>query len=973
MSSICNLSQGDFRLSSPIIESDLPIPHKHIQNFKIFHQNIRSMRKNFDFFVIHLASFISQPDIIFLTEIWIKQNEISNYHIHGYSLYCKCNENMVSGGTAVFINNTLSHSVKNIDISSADSIKCNVVLNKINFTFICIYRLHACPISMFIDQIKNILCTVNSKNLIILGDLNIDIFEKNSVDVSNYFTMMASFGLKSYVNKTTRLLSGKCIDHIFARSVNLVEYVGHVEHHHITDHSLVMLDIKIKSKKPKNKIKTNNSRTIVCYEKLNEKLYTENWSSVYNARSPSLAFNNFIDTLKMHSSNFSKQISYKSKHYKLKPWMSNRLLNKINVKKKLCKKFKNNVNNTQLLKRLDTLTKVAKQETVLAKLTYFNRIFDKKNDIKTHWKNINELTGKSLQSLDIQQIMVDNGLSSDTKVIANVMNDFFVNIGYNSSVRTATIINSNQSFVQQNFFVLPTDVIEVSNIINNLKNSYSAGFDGFSNAFVKKIAPNICGILCYIFNFSISSGSFPDLMKKAIVIPLHKKGDKKDPNNYRPISLLSVFSKILEKIIKVRMLKFLNKFSLLSELQFGFREKCSTEDALLCAMNKVYTGMNDGKTVGALFLDISKAFDLVDHDILLKYMWKYGFRGSVYDWFRSYLDKRQMCVRLKDVLSDEKYILSGVPQGSVLGPILFLIFFNSLLLCDLKGECVAFADDLAIIYSGGNREIIENDMQSDLVQIRLWFDSHRLALSPKSKCIFFDLIKPNQPSEIVYHSQDCLGESCLHDCLVLEQVNDYKYLGIIVDRRLSFKPHSDSLTTELRKTLSQFYLLRGLCPRSIIVNLYYALVYSRLQYGISCWGGSYSSNIEQIKIIQKNIIRVMCFKNPRTPSFPLFTSLSILPLRYIFIYKVLKIFFIRGGHKIRKKPSYSLRKGDTCLIPLPNNEQFRRYYLFIAPNIFNKLPILIKKIEKISNFLVEVKKWLFTQENVEYLFSAVGN
>lgn len=190
-----------------------------------------------------------------------------------------------------------------------------------------------------------------------------------------------------------------------------------------------------------------NYRSIVCYDKLNEKLNTENWSSVYNALTPSLAFNNFIDTLKMHSLNFSKQISIKSNNLKLKPWMTNRLLKIINVKKKLSKKLKNNGNNALMLKRLNTLSEDAKKETFLAKQTYFDRIFDKNNDVKTHWKNINELTGKSQQSVDIHKIMVDNGVSSDTKVIANVLNDFFVNIGNNSSIEgTASIINSNQPF-----------------------------------------------------------------------------------------------------------------------------------------------------------------------------------------------------------------------------------------------------------------------------------------------------------------------------------------------------------------------------------------------------------------------------------------------------------------------------------------------------------------------------------------------
>lgn len=325
-----------------------------------------------------------------------------------------------------------------------------------------------------------------------------------------------------------------------------------------------------------------------------------------------------------------------------------------------------------------------------------------------------------------------------------------------------------------------------------------------------------------------------------------------------------------------------------------------------------------------------------------------------------------MCVKIGDILSDKKIINSGVPQGSVLGPILFLIFFESILRINFRGHCVAFADDLAITFCNNHRFEVENDMNCDLLLIRSWFDTNQLLLSSKSKCLFFDLIKPTRSSHIVYHKGNCSDVNCNeNECIEIAQVDEYKYLGIVLDRRLSFKNHSESLTSELRKS-RYFYLLRDMCPKEILKNLYFSLIYSRIQYGISCWGGSYNYNIDSLVKIQKYFIRIMCFKNLQTPSYPLFQQIKILPLRYLYVYKVLSVFFANTS-------SVALRNGSRCLIPLPNKEQFRRYQLFVAPNIFNKLPNEIKNLPKLKTFCVELKKGLLSRESVFSLFTAIGN
>lgn len=224
-------------------------------------------------------------------------------------------------------------------------------------------------------------------------------------------------------------------------------------------------------------------------------------------------------------------------------------------------------------------------------------------------------------------------------------------------------------------------------------------------------------------------------------------------------------------------------------------------------------------------------------------------------------------------------------------------------------------------------------------------------------------------------SNSCRTTNCDKSlCFSADQVETFKYLGVCLDRRLSFKSHVESLTLDLRKIVKNLYTLREVCPSEILNNIYYALVFSKLQYGISCWGGTYSSVLKPIEVLQKHIIRIISFKSPRVASLPLFQQRGILPLRYIYVFKVMKLFFVRSGHKSIRRTDYNLRN-NRCIVPLPVREQFRRYHLFVAPNIFNKLPLTIKIECNTNKFLYLLKKWLLNQEvnAVENLFAPIGN
>lgn len=254
----------------------------------------------------------------------------------------------------------------------------------------------------------------------------------------------------------------------------------------------------------------------------------------------------------------------------------------------------------------------------------------------------------------------------------------------------------------------------------------------------------------------------------------------------------------------------------------------------------IYDGFNKNKCVGGIFVDITKAFDAVDHELLLSVLWNAGFRGCSWLWFKSYLFNRSQCVKVKDNFSSLKTISCGVPQGSVMGPILFLVFINSLCCGPFKGSLTCFADDTALCYNSDSIISLKLDMQYDLDLLKMWFTFNKLTLSNKTKYMFFSLSNKTYFIEDLYFKcVSCLSVGINHTCnkcLKIERVNSIKYLGLYIDSKCTWEEHLKNIEKYMLSSLRTFYLLRDICPVRILRMVYFSIINSKLQYGICCWG-----------------------------------------------------------------------------------------------------------------------------------------
>jgi len=357
-------------------------------------------------------------------------------------------------------------------------------------------------------------------------------------------------------------------------------------------------------------------------------------------------------------------------------------------------------------------------------------------------------------------------------------------------------------------------------------------------AFKDKLSP----VLCSIFNNCVQYEIFPDVLKVANIAPVYKGGDISDYSNFRPISLLSSISKIFERIIYDQLLGYLLENKLLSESQFGFLPNRSTQDAFHLLSQSILTALNNSQKACAIFLDISKAFDTVSHARIVKKLKCFGLNSASCKLIRSYLSNRQQRVKIGNVLSELRDVIYGVPQGSVLGPLLFILYMNDMYVMQTNSQILSFADDTCLIFTGESNEDLYARANSGLLAITKWMIANSLAIN-KKKTVFIHFtlgqtgLDPTR--RIILHGMKdvclCTNMSC--SCEPVTEVLFTKYLGIILDQNLRFKNHICSLLQKIRFGVYVLSRLKNVATISFKKNhiLFFYTVTHAIRYHSLGW------------------------------------------------------------------------------------------------------------------------------------------
>ena len=576
------------------------------------------------------------------------------------------------------------------------------------------------------------------------------------------------------------------------------------------------------------------------------------------------------------------------------------------------------------------------------------------------WKILKEVINKNKTSNMSSQFVINNQNVSDNKVIAEAFNDFYVNVGANlakaipneSEIRPESYILHEK---QQSIFLKPTDKEEIESVILKLKDS-AAGYDDIVPRIIKLSYGIYVEPLVHIFNLSFMQGVFPTELKVAKVIPLYKKDDKANIANYRPVSILPVFSKILEKLLHARLVEFIDKYDILYKYQFGFRSKHSTNMDLLQIVDKIMNHFQDGDFVIGIFLDFSKAFDTVNHEILLRKLSKYGIRGVALKLMSNYLNNRTQFVQY-GVNSSMKNISCGVPQGSILGPILFLLYINDIINVSPVLLPILFADDTNIFVNGKCLTQMVSVLNNELVKLVTWLNVNKLSLNvSKTHYIIFS-------SKRKKVNTDVLTPIVINN-LPINRVHSTSFLGVMVDEKLNWQDHIKHIKNKMSKGIGVLCKARKLLKESTLVTLYNTLIYPYLTYCIEVWGGCRSSDINSVFLLQKRAVRIIASAPFRANSCNLFKKYKILPIAQVYVYCILVFMFKFNSSMLPKifdtmfkyiNNSYCTRQTGKLYVPIGKCSSMYNMIRFKGVKLWNSYYDIIDTACNIHTYKKKLK------------------
>lgn len=970
LSNFENISHNEqLRFSNVIRGGEFNVLYLNARNFKAIGR--------IDALENYVSRLSVSIDVIIITETFLQSNECKYYQLDGYDSFFDCRDRC-GGGVALYCKRGLN----------AEEITLNPMwkgkyFNITGVTFLLngkvvdlfsIYR----PTEYSHDHMRDFFTFLDDflsamrVNTFVIGDFNIDVQSNEPRYCSNEFISIVNANafvvLNDALTRYTNLerTNGSLIDLVLSNSC---VFQGQIQTFPLQsmptlDHEGVLLQL-VKEKTSLIDQNRGIKEKRYNYSEFLSLIKEDNyWENISTYEQLALKTSESLETCVIEASTEKRCAEWVTKEYvDLKKLRSSKLL-----KSRRCQHSRR-----LLLDDIDALSvKIAALKKQLKEDYVSMNVIKSKNNSKRLWDSINSTLYKGNTKIRRQIMSVNsNGRNlTDPKEIASFFNDFFCSVGDTIlGGRRADLnkLKSSHSYkryvdnVTQIHDFEPVTSDEIQFIItHHIKSGKSPGIDGIPTNILKSLVNSDSFVeLCVkVSNDMLETGIFPLQCKEAIVIPLFKKGARTNVENYRPISLLVAFSKILEHVLRRRLLTHLKTNSILHPSQYGFVERSDTTSAIMDLVSNLNEGIDNGKMVAGIFLDLSKAFDLMDHELLFQKFYMYGLRGKALDIFKNYLTDRTQRVKVNGTLSDPLHITRGCPQGSILGPILFILYINDMFNLVLNGTIRCYADDTSYFNEDTDLQSLATNSNSDINRLNEYLEDNLL------------VVNRSKTQLIIFRSHKRYGESSFEnifkfgDDYLVPQMN-VKYLGLILDSFLKWKDHVDYLSMRISPIIGLLYKLKRSLNQEALMTLYYGLINSHLMYMCPIWASGYQTNMNVLNVLQKKAIKNIYGLHRMHPSDDLFASYPIKSIQYLhryttllFIYKNLNglihsnISFQRATHE------HHTRRRNHLWTERANTNWGRFDVRHNGVRLFNDLPLDTRTAPSIKLFKERVKHHL---------------
>ena len=928
---------------------------KNTRGLKIAHLNTNGLLSKLDYLKIMLNGTFF--DIFAVSETKLDANILDDeIKIDGYVSY-RLDRNRHGGGVLFYVNNQLeSHLLKHLTDSKYESLWIKVCLDKTKPIFLSVvYRPPSKGSDLeSTDQLCAYLKECDSKlprikEVFICGDFNCNMMSRYALS-SKIKDLCSSLSLKQLIEEPTRVTphSSTLLDLIMTNSVNISK-AGVIDPG-VSDHSLVYVIRKFKRPKGEPKIiRVRSFKNFVDDDFLRD-LRNSDWSYFLNFTDLDQSCDIFNSIVKTVADKHAPFVTHKIKG-KIEAWVTNDLLQAIkerNYFKKKANQTKSIIdwnNFTQKRNQVNNMKNTLKQD-------YFNTLLtDNAKRPKQLWKTLKTLVpnGKNTTT-SVKRLVTEDGIDvTCPKGIADHFNNFFVNVGVTLASKFSTDTSKVNPPVSEKLFNFSkTNTKCVQDHIKDLKNGKATGLDGIGSRILKAGAPVLSIYLSKIFNCSLATGYVPKCWKMKRVSPVHKGDVKTDPSNFRPISILPIPMKIFEKIVHDQVSTFIKENTFLNDRQSGFRKLFSTTTAVLDVSENILEQLDKNNFVGAVLIDLKKAFDTVDHKILLKKMWCYGFQNQSFDWFESYLTDRQQLTLVNNIMSDLLHEdVYGVPQGSVLGPLLFLLYIDDIKSVIQNAYCHLYADDTIILKGASDPDSLIASLERELSNVDHWLSINKMTINTKkTEVIFFG----NKA-----HLKKLDNKTVRYLDTPLKRKDKVKYLGVLFDEKMQWKYQIKNITQKASLKLGKIKAIASfLTPhtKKLLVN---ALVMPYFHYCSPAWSNAAPFRLSKIN---KKVVDASVFLG-REDNYSIYNMLDkdISLLTFKALNNIAPNYLCSKIQMAKNCHSHNTRRAakNHLQIPSSNTKFGMRTFAYRASKLWNDLPNELLDIKSLLKFKTSVK------------------